>query len=253
MKKSVFITGASSGTGFAIAKKFAIEGYDVFITSRKLQEAEQAAKKIAQQYNVTAVGYELGAGNEQKVKDVFADIRQRGYLIDTLVLNAANLGIGMDIFNVELADFMNVFEVNIGWNFTMCREAALQMKEKHKGSIVFIGSNTSYRAIKGRSAYCASKGGMVSLAKALAVDLGAYGIRVNCVLPGMIKTERWINSEELKKVPSNNTPIGDIAEFEDVANGVWYFGSDESRNTTGVELIIDGGMSAQLFPDSTNV
>ena len=248
MNKSVLITGAHGGTGMGIAKKFASEGYDVFLTSRNKNEAEEAAKELASKYDVNVVGYQLESGNEEKVKEVFADIKKRGYLLDVLVLNAANLGIGMDVFTVELADWMNVLEVNLGWNFTLARAAALHMREKKKGSIVFIGSNTSSRVIKNRSAYIASKGGIVSLARSLAIDLGPFGIRVNSVLPGMIRTERWHNSEELRKVPSNNTPIGDIAEYEDIANGVWYFGSDMSRNTTGTELVIDGGMTAQLCP-----
>lgn len=248
MNKSILVTGATKGTGFAIASRFASEGYDVFITCRANENYQEAADEIKNKYGVNAKGYTLESGNEKQTIELFNDIKNSGYLLDTLVLNAANLGIGMDVFTVDLADWMEVFETNLGWNFSLARQAALQMKEKGKGSIVFIGSNTSYRAISNRSAYIASKGGIVSLSKALAIDLGQYGIRVNCVLPGMIKTERWHNSEELKRVPSNFTPIGDIAEFEDIANGVWYMGSDESRNTSGAEIIIDGGMNSQLFP-----
>lgn len=248
MHKSVFITGAAMGTGFAIAERFAKEGYDVFITSRKEEAAATAANQIAEEFGVFAAGYELDVGNEQRVIDIFSDIKNKGYLLDTLVLNAANLGIGMDFFTVKLEDFMKVFETNLGWNFTIARQAALQMREKGKGSIVFVSSNTAYRAIPDRCAYGASKGGILALSRALAIDLGKYGIRVNCVLPGMIKTSRWLKSEEIQKVPSNYTPIGDIAEFEDIANGVWYLGSDEARNTTGAEIIIDGGNCAQLYP-----
>jgi Dehydrogenases with different specificities (related to short-chain alcohol dehydrogenases) len=248
MNKSVFVTGACSGTGYAIAERFAKEGYDIFITSREPNNAQIAAEKLAKQYGVFTKGYELASGNEEKVIEVFEDIKKTGHLLDTCVFNAANLGIGMDFFKVPLKEFMEVFETNLGWNFTMARQAALQMKEKHSGAIVFITSNTAYRAIPNRSAYCASKGGMISLSKALAIDLGQYGIRVNCVVPGMIKTIRWQNSEAIRSTLSNYTPIGDIAEFEDIANGAWYLGSDQSRNTTGAEIIIDGGNCAQLYP-----
>jgi len=250
MNKSVFITGAAAGTGFAVARRFAREHYDVFITSRTGETAEAAAKKIADEFGVHAKGYELNIRNEQAVIDIFKDIKDQGYLLDTLVLNSANLGIGMDVFTVKLEDFMEVLETNLGWNFTICRQAAIQMKEKGKGSIVFEASNTAYRAIPNRCAYGASKGGMLALSRALAIDLGKYGIRVNCVLPGMIKTARWeSNYNNCKAALSNYTPIGDIAEFDDIANGVWYLGSDESRNTTGSELTIDGGNSAQLYPE----
>lgn len=249
MNKCVLVTGATSGTGYAIASRFAKEGYSVFITSREKDRSEQAANQLNKDYGVFAKGYELQTKPEQAVIDLFNDIRNNGYLLDTLVLNAANLGLGMDTLTVPLQDFMQVIETNIGWNFSIARQAALQMKEKSKGSIVFITSNTAYRAIPSRCAYSTSKSGILGLSRTLAVDLGKYGIRSNCVLPGMIKTQRWLDSEDLKKVSSNFTPIGDIAEFEDIANAAWYFGSDQSSNTTGAELIVDGGNMVQLYPN----
>lgn len=248
MNPSVLVTGATSGTGYAIAERFAREGYDVFITSRDAARAKEAAQKIARDYAVQAVGYGLGTDSEQAVIDLFADIRKRGYLLDVLVLNAANLGIGQNVFEVSIQDFMEVYQVNIGWNFMMARQAAIQMREKKKGSIVFITSNTAYRAIPDRPAYGSSKSAILGLSRALAVDLGKYGIRSNCVLPGMIKTVRWLENEEIRKVPSNYTPIGDIAEFTDIANAAYYLGSDEARNTTGAELTVDGGNMIQLYP-----
>ena len=166
------------------------------------------------------------------------------------MLNAANLGIAQDTLSVDIEDFMQVIHTNIGWNFMLARQAALQMKEKGGGSIVFINSNTAYRAIPSRAAYSCSKGGVLSLSRALAIDLGKYNIRSNCVLPGMIKTERWkTNYNDCKHALSNYTPLRDIAEFEDIANAAWYFGSSESRNTTGAELVVDGGNMAQLTPE----
>lgn len=249
MKKSMLVTGASSGTGFAVARRFAKEGYDIFITSRSKEKAERAAMKIAEEFGVSAYGFKLGTNDENEVKSVFSDIRAKKYLIDCVVLNAANLGINMSFFDVPLKDFMEVIQTNIGWNFTIARQAALQMREKQKGSIVFINSNTAYRAIPDRPAYGASKSGVLGLARAMAVDLGKYGIRTNCVLPGMIKTIRWENNyNNCKTALSNFTPLGDIAEFDDIANAAYYLGSDESRNTTGAELVVDGGNMVQLYP-----
>lgn len=85
--------------------------------------------------------------------------------------------------------------------------------------------------------------------RAMALDWGKYKIRVNAVLPGMIKTQRWLdNYNDCRNALSNFTPIGDIAEFEDIANAVWYLGSDQSRNITGDELVVDGGNMIQLYP-----
>ena len=251
MKKSVFVTGATNGTGFAIACRFAKEGYDVFIGSRRQADADEAAQKIAQTYGVTAKGYQTEIYNEENVKAIFADIRANGYLLDTLVLNAANLGIGQVSLDVDMDDFMNVYKTNIGWNFMLARQAAKQMMEKKKGAIVFITSNSALRVTENRCAYCSSKSAILAMSKSLAVDWGKYGIRSNCVLPGMIKTVRWENNvNNAKYCLANYTPLQDIAEFEDIANAAWYFGSDESRNTTGAELTVDGGMLAQLTPNT---
>ena len=254
MKKSVFVTGAHDGTGYAIAARFAAEGYDVFVGSREIEKAEAAAERLHEKYGVTAKGYAYRTDvlDEDGVKAIFDDIRSRGYLLDTLVLNAANLGIGQVSLEVDIRDFMGVFNTNIGWNFLMAREAAKQMKEKHKGAIVFIGSNSSVRVTENRCAYCSSKSAINAMSKSLAVDWGKYGIRSNCVLPGMIKTARWEqNVNNAKYCLPNYTPIEDIASFEDVANAAWYLGSDESRNTTGAEIVVDGGMLAQLTPNIT--
>lgn len=118
--------------------------------------------------------------------------------------------------------------------------------------MVFISSNTAYRAIPNRAAYSASKGGINSFSKALAVDLGPYGIRCNVVLPGTIKTERWVQMGSKQIVNGTLTPIGDISDFEDIANAAFFFGSDASKNVTGAELILDGGMSCQLYPQLPN-
>ena len=126
------------------------------------------------------------------------------------------------------------------------------MRENGGGSVVFISSNTAYRAIPNRAAYSASKGGINSLSKALAVDLGQYGIRCNVVLPGTIKTERWVQMGSKQIVNGTLTPIGDISDFEDIANACYFLGSDMSKNITGTELIVDGGMSCQLYPQLLN-
>ena len=250
MRKSVFVTGATNGTGYAIATRFAKEGYDVFIGSRRAADAAAAAESLAATYGVCAKGYETAIFDEENVKRIFADIRQNGYLLDALVLNAANLGIGQVSLDVDVQDFMGVFETNVGWNFMMAREAARQMREKGRGAIVFITSNSAVRVTENRCAYCASKSAILAMSKSLAVDWGKYGIRSNCVLPGMIKTERWENNvNNAKYCLPNYTPLRDIAEFEDVANAAWYLGSDQSRNTTGAELVVDGGMLAQLTPN----
>lgn len=259
MKKAVFITGAQSGTGYAIAEAFAKMDWDVFITSRRGKEAAEAAQKLSETYGIFAKGYECNIRNEQQVIDIFNDIDQTDRFVATVILNAANMGFnpkdpaaGQDFWTVPVDEFQEVFETNLVWNFTIIRQAALRMKEKGGGSVVFISSNTAYRAIPNRAAYSASKGGINAFAKALAVDLGPYGIRCNVVLPGTIKTDRWVAMGNKQIVNGSLTPIGDISDFEDIANACLFFGTDLSKNVTGSELIVDGGMSCQLYPQLLN-
>lgn len=258
MKNAVFITGAQMGTGYTIAETFAKEGWDVFLTSRRGEEAQRAARELAEAYGIFAKGYECNIRNEQQVKDIFADIDKTGKFVETAVLNAADLGYGtdpakgLDFFTQSVEEFQRVFETNLVWNFTIVRQAAIRMREKGKGSVVFLSSNTAYRAIPNRAAYCASKGGINALTKALAVDLGIYGIRCNAVLPGTIKTHRWQEMGKKQIVNGELTPIGDISDFQDIANAVWFLGTDLSKNITGTELAVDGGMSCQLYPQVLN-
>ena len=258
MNKAVFVTGGTVGSGLACAERFAKEGYDVFITSRSGERAQEAADGVAQKYGVFAKGYALDIRDEQRVIDIFEDIDSLDRFVETVVLNSADMGFGtdpakgMDFFTVPVEEFQRVFETNLVWNFMIVRQAALRMREHHKGAVVFIGSNTSYRAIPNRSAYSASKGGITAMSKAFAIDLGPYGIRSNVVLPGTIKTERWVQMGDKQIVNGTLTPIGDISDFEDLANACWFLGTDMSKNITGTELIVDGGMSCQLYPQILN-
>lgn len=255
MQKAVFITGAASGTGLAIAGRYAAGGYAVYLTSRSAARAQTAADSLAARYGVQAKGYALDIRDEQAVIDVFSDIDDGGGAVETVVLNAADLGFGtdpakgMDLFTVQVEEFRRVLETNLVWNFTIIRQAALRMRRRGRGAVVFIGSNTAARAIPNRAAYCASKGGINALSKALAVDLGRFGIRCNVVLPGTIKTERWLQMGDKQIVNGALTPLGDISDYDDIAEAAYFLGTDGAKNITGAELTVDGGMSCQLFPE----
>ena len=250
MKNAVLITGASKGTGLAIAGKFAKDGYGVFVSSRDKMSAEKAAEAIRSNYGTYALGLKLDPDSETDIAVAFDEIQKSGLCLRALVLNAADLGLNMPVLTTDINDWLRVIDTNLGWNFHIVQNAA-RIMVKEGGSIVFIGSNTANRAIKNRSAYIASKGGMNSLVKALAVELGEYGIRVNCIAAGSIKTSRWDTlSAEIRQEKKHRIPINDIAEFEDIANATWFLSTDLSKNITGTVLTVDGGADAQLFPNA---
>ena len=255
MQKAVLITGACINTGVAIVEKFAKEGWNIVFTGRNPETVLNKEREYKEAFpNVEITGYPIDSlinettVDEEAVEKMFASLDSRNIFIETLVLNAADQGLHIAIFENPLTDFMRVINTNVVWNYCLCEHAAGRMKDYGGGSIVFINSNTAYRAIPNRIAYSASKGGQLGMMRALALDLGKYNIRVNAVLPGMIKTDRWEkNPEFYKRVPSRFTPLGDVAVGDDIADAVWYFVAC-ARNTTGAELVVDGGNTIQLYP-----
>ena len=252
---NVLITGACINTGVALVEKFASEGRNVVFTGRKLESVKEAEARYRAQFpDVQILGYTIDSlldertVNEAAVEALFADLDAKGIFIETLVCNAADQGLGITVFENPLTDFQRVLNTNIVWNYCLSEHAARRMKDNGGGNIVFVNSNTAYRAIPNRIAYSASKGGQLGMMRAMALDLGKYGIRVNAVLPGMIRTDRWEkNPDFYANVPSRYTPIGDVAEGADIADAVWYFAA-HARNTTGAELTVDGGNTIQLYP-----
>ncbi|MDD6483625.1 MAG: SDR family NAD(P)-dependent oxidoreductase [Clostridiales bacterium] len=255
IKKTVLVTGACKNTGVAIVEKFAQKGRDIVFTGRNENEVRGAERIYNEKFpNVKITGYTINSltdentVDEQAVYDMFEYLDRHNIFIETVILNAADQGLGITAFENPISDFVRVINTNMVWNYCISTEAAKRMKEKGGGNIIFINSNTAYRAIPDRIAYSASKGGQLGMMRAMARDFGKYNIRVNAILPGMIKTDRWEkNPEFYKNVPSKYTPLGDVAVGEDVADAAWYFAA-HGRNTTGAELVVDGGNTIQLYP-----
>lgn len=255
MRKTVMVSGACINTGVAIVEKFAAEGYDVVFTGRDPVKVSAAEEQYRSRFPaVRIMGFVLnslkasGMADVDGAREFFAELDRLNIFVEALVLNAADQGLGLKIFESDPMSFNRVLQTNMVWNYCLAEQAALRMREKGVGSITFVNSNTAKRAIPDRIAYCASKSGQLGMMRALALDLGKYGIRVNAVLPGMIRTDRWkANPDFYDNVPSRFTPIGDVADGTDIADAVYYFVA-HARNTTGAELIVDGGNSAQLYP-----
>ena len=253
--RTALVTGACINTGVAIVNKFLSEGWNVVFTGRNSDKVKLAEEDYKKRFpNVKVNGYTIDSlvnsqsVNEQGIKDFFEYLNKQNIFIDCLVLNAADQGLNMEIFKSPLSDFMRVINTNVLWNFVLIEKTAEKMKNANGGSIVFVNSNTAYRAIPDRIAYETSKSAQLGMMRGLALDLGKYNIRVNAVLPGMIKTDRWAkNPDFYKSVPSKYTPLGDVAVGEDIADAVYYFAA-HARNTTGAELVVDGGNTIQLYP-----
>lgn len=246
--KTVFITGATQNTGLAIARYFAIKGYQIAISSRTIETAEETAAELSKAYGIKAKGYTLSLIDVGEIKAVFQDVRETFGGLDVFVGNAANLGVGQDILAATEEEFDSVMDVNIKGNYFCCQQAALLMKEKRKGSIVLIGSVHYKGAVRGRGLYATSKGALATMVRSLAYELAEYGIRVNQVVAGAIRTDRWdYLTEEEMGARRANWPLGIESTGEDIAKGVYYLASDDSATVTGTDLTIDSGLLTCLL------
>lgn len=247
MSKVVLITGAVRNSGLATAKKFASEGYDVCITSRSLSDAQATAQAVAGEFGVRAAGFGLDLEDVSDIRRVFSEIKAQFGRLDVFVGNSANLGIGPAAIETTPEQFDSVMNVNIRGNFFCCQEAAGIMKEHGGGSIVLIGSVHYRGAVWGRSTYAISKGAVASMVHNLAFEYAEYGIRVNQVVPGAIRTDRWDGiTEEEEATRRDRWPLGMESTGEDIANAVYFIASEQARTITGTDLAVDSGTLACL-------
>ena len=245
-RKCILITGAVRNTGLAIAKRFLSEGWAVFITSRNTIDAKKKAEELSRTYLSPCFG--LGYSplkDKNEIGELFKTIAEKGYIIDSLVCAAAALGLSQNSLNCDPEEWENVFFTNMTGYFSIAQFAAKEMIRSGKaktGTIVLIDSINYRNAIPARSAYIASKGGILSLSKALAVDLAPYGIRVNCVIPGPIWTTRYDSDPQKAAKKAKPIPLGRVSTGDEIAEAVFFLSTEKSGNMTGDGMIIDGGL-----------
>jgi len=250
--KNVLVTGSARNVGLGIAKVFGGYGATVFINNESAQEVEQTVETLRRDPSLDGHRYLPAAANvtrEDEVAGAFAYIKQQVGGIDVLVNNACHLGLGLRFLDMPISFLDEVLAVNLR-GYAMCAQyAARQMITRGGGAIVNVGSNTSERALGDRAAYIASKGGVVSLTRATAVELAEHQIRVNCVVPGYIYTERWDTlPEEIKERRWKNVPLGKEPSPDDIGEAAAFLASSKAGNITGSSLLGSGGIDIQLVP-----
>lgn len=240
--KTVLITGAVKNTGLAIARLFASRGWQTVVTSRNGDDAEKTAGQIRDELGVSSWGFGYDPGDIHYASELKQRVNAVCGHMDCVVLNSANLGQFMDPLTVDIDDWASVLQPNLIGAFSCAREFAKDMAELREGTIIFIGSINYRSCLYDRSAYIASKGGICSLTRALALDLGKYNIRVNCLVAGAIHTSRYdaMDPETVKR-RNESVPIGRVATGEDVAKSVYFLATEESGNMNGSCVVLDGG------------
>ena len=256
--KVVLVTGGNRNTGLWLVKKFVDEGAKVFMCGSSAASTASGVAKLAAMgvHGVTAQACDVGDGAQ--VDALMDRVAQEAGTLDVLVNNAADQGLGLG-GPLEMAPeaILKVMNTNVkgGCQVTQAACNRFFMKRPYtvggayRGTVVFLSSNTAQRAIRNRTAYCASKGAINAMVRALALDLSPLGIRVNCCAPGYIYTERWdVLPEETKARRRANCPLGKEATGADIANVVAFLASEDSGNMAGEIVTCDGGCSCQHMP-----
>ena len=255
--KVVLVTGGNRNTGLDIVEKFAREGAKVFMCGSSEASTAKGAEELKARGLEGIVSQTCNIADLGQVAALFDTIEREAGRLDILVNNAASQGLGQGgPLEMDPAKFHEVFNVNVIGGFQVTQMACNRffMKQESHGTIVFLSSNTAMRAIRHRTAYCASKGAINSMVRALALDLAPLGIRVNCCAPGYIYTERWDTLDSAKVARRRlNCPLRKEASGMDIANVVAFLASEDSANMTGEIITCDAGCSCQHMPEDVDV
>ena len=244
--KVALITGGTSGIGSETAARFAAEGAKVAITGRNTERGEQVVKDIVDKGG-EAIFIRSDVCLASDCKNAVEETLQRFGRIDVL-FNNAGVFHPRTIPDCTEEEWDDTIDSSLKGAFLMSKYALPSMIERGSGSIIHTSSGWGIQGGDKAAAYCAAKGGLIVMAKAMALDHGRHGIRVNCVCPGDVLTpmlhddaaKRGMSWDEYA-AGSVQRPLGRIGSVEDIANAVLFLASDEASFVTGEALVVDGG------------
>jgi meso-butanediol dehydrogenase / (S,S)-butanediol dehydrogenase / diacetyl reductase len=236
-----FVTGFGSGLGRAIAVLFAQEGAAIIGTSTTDSKGRETVALIEKENG--KVFFRSGdVSQSAQMKSLVSEAVKRFGGID-IVVNSAGVRTNGSITEITEAQWDRTLDVNLKGVFIVSRLAIPEMIKRGGGVIINIGARSGMAGQAGRAAYCASKGGMITLTEAMAMDYAAQRIRVNCICPGPTRTPMVDTSTpERLEYYKARVPIGRIGEPEDIARAALYLASDEGSMVTAAILPVDGGM-----------
>lgn len=247
--KVAVITGGGTGIGRAIALIFGSEGAKVMVAGRRREKLEETLA-LLKQVGGEGLAVECDVTKAEDTERLVKSAEDCFGKVNVLVNNAGTLSVST-VETISEADWDRVMATNVKGPFLMSRAALPAMRRAGGGSIVNIASVLGIAAIRDRAAYCASKGGMVMLTKAMALDHAQDKIRVNCVCPSIVESEMTQNlfaeSEAGRKARESRLatiPLGRFGKPNDIAGIVVFLASDESSWMTGTVLPVDGGVTA---------
>lgn len=243
MEKIALVTGASQGIGREIAIRLSAEGMMVWVNySRSRDKAESVVAEIASRGG-KAKAIQADVSSEDQVKEMFNVIEDSGHRLDYLV-NNAGIDINQPLESYAHDDWRRVMDVNLTGKLLVIKHAIPLLKRSKGSRIVNIASRLAFKPFKGAGAYCCSQAGIVMLTKSAALELAAYGIRVNAVCPGLTRTPLtavlYPEDEEWEKASKAN-PSRRVGAPSDIAGATLFLLSDKADYINGTHLLVDGG------------
>lgn len=240
--KVVVITGAASGIGRTLAETYADQDAILVLIDKNEQKLLETSKQI-EQSGAVVKSFAMDLTDTQAIENAFDRISQLFGRVDVMI-NNAGLGITKSIYDLSIGAWDYVMNTNLRGAFICARESAKLMRQHGGGSIINIASTRALMSEPNTFPYSASKGGLLSLTHSLAISLGPDKIRVNSISPGWIQTE---NYESLKPGDHFQHPAGRVGKPSDVAKACLYLTVPENDFVTGINLVVDGGMTHKMI------
>ena len=241
-RKIVLITGGSRGIGKETAKVYAENGYDVAINYVSEKTDVEGIKKEFQDMGVKCLMVKADVSNEEDVNNMVEKVISEFGKIDVLVNNA---GITKDTLLMRMSkeDFDKVIDINLKGTFLVTKAVSKYMMKKRCGSIINLSSVVGVAGNSGQSNYSASKAGIIGFTKSIAKELASRNIRANAVAPGFIETDMTnVLKDEVKESIGNQIPLKRMGTAREVAEVIYFLGTEKSSYITGQVINIDGGM-----------
>lgn len=244
--KVALVTGASQGVGRGIALGLAENGWDVGVNYHRNQVGAEETAAAIRAKGRQAWLLPADVGDSQQVQAMFEQFdRQAGPL--KLLVNNAGVQTWAPLLELREEDWDRTIRTNLKGTFLCTQQAARRMQTTGGGRIINIGSGANKAPFPNLGDYCASKGGIETLTVVAAVELGQYGITVNCVAPGCIEIERTrLEDPDYAGTWAPLTPLGRVGYVEDVANAVAFLAGPGADFITGQTLYVDGGLWSQI-------